>query len=114
MKIKLEDELGRIFEFDGVTKKGLTIGREGENDFDVSAQKEEKEFVKGVSRKHAIIYPKGKNGTNYSAPSIVDLRSTNGTMVNKKRVYNEECFFWNGDVIRFGCRYLLKVKVECF
>jgi pSer/pThr/pTyr-binding forkhead associated (FHA) protein len=115
MIIRLEDELGRIFEFGNGNLVELTIGRGMDNDVDVSAEKkEEKEAVKGVSRNHAVIYPKGRNGTGYSAPSIVDLSSTNGTTVNGRRVYNGEYFLKNEDVIKLGSRYALRVRMDGF
>jgi diguanylate cyclase (GGDEF)-like protein len=60
-----------------------------------------------VSRRHALFQP---DGDGYW---VIDLRSTNGTSVNKLRV--SECRLHDGDDLRFGnciCRYLASSNVE--
>jgi adenylate cyclase len=72
---------------------GMTIGRSDSNLLTVSDQT--------VSGKHAKIVVKGE------AFSIVDLDSTNGTMVNGQKV--SEMSIKSGDQIQFG-KVVTRVK----
>lgn len=69
----------------------VTVGRLSECTIPLNDQ--------NVSRKHAEIRP---NRQNYV---VVDLGSTNGTMVNGTRIYGETSLS-DGDIISFGSTYV--------
>jgi pSer/pThr/pTyr-binding forkhead associated (FHA) protein len=71
----------------------LIIGRQSDNDIVLEDE--------AVSRVHAGISQKGQDLV------IWDKGSRNGTIVNGKKV--ESAVLKNGDVVRFGARYFLKV-----
>ena len=69
----------------------VTVGRQGDCTIPLNDQ--------NVSRRHAEIRP---NRQNYV---VVDLGSTNGTMVNGTRIHGETALS-DGDIISFGSTYV--------
>jgi hypothetical protein len=69
----------------------VTVGRLSESTIPLNDQ--------NVSRKHAEIRPNRKNYV------VVDLGSTNGTMVNGTRIHGETTLS-DGDIISFGSTYV--------
>ncbi|GKT28131.1 hypothetical protein ADUPG1_000448 [Aduncisulcus paluster] len=72
-----------------LTKEEVTIGRGEANDIVIENR--------SVSQNHALL--------RFQSPTrafLRDLKSTNGTMVNEKRVKGESILLNDGDVVKFG------------
>ena len=97
---------GRQVEID--VEKTIRVGRsdttrEIDPELDLT---EDQGMEHGVSREHALVQP-GNQGV-----SLIDLGSTNGTLLNSRRLPpNEPYPLGDGDTIRFG-RLLVRVFFE--
>jgi two-component system, cell cycle response regulator len=83
------NEIGKVFYFDD---KGRTIGRDPEAQIQLRDQ--------SVSRRHAQVYEQKAEDGDAVHYLVVDLHSTNGTLVNGERI--SRAFLHDGDKIQFG------------
>lgn len=83
------NEIGKVFYFDD---KGRTIGRDPEAQIQLRDQ--------SVSRRHAQVYEQKSEDGDAVHHIVVDLHSTNGTLVNGERI--SRAFLHDGDKIQFG------------
>lgn len=86
---------GRCLGTHGFTKKTVLVGRSPRADLRMDHP--------GVSREHARIHQRGGEYV------LEDEGSTNGTLVNRRRVFTH--VLMHGDVIQIG-RFLLQVSFE--